>query len=130
MPENNYGYIAVNVRTANGALPVEKAIVTIKDADGELLAVFFTDRNGNTPKLKVLAPPLENSESPGQNGPPYYSYNIDTDKEGYISVRNIGAPVYPGITSIQPVELIPLSEGSSGFPNDNMNFTENIPPNL
>ncbi len=130
MADNSYGYIVVNVRTANGALPVEKAIVTIKNSAGELLAVFFTDRNGNTPKLQVLAPPIENSESPGQIGPAYYSYNIDTDKEGFNSVRNIGAPVYPGITSIQPVELIPLSEGSSAYPNDTISYTENIPPNL
>ncbi len=81
MPEN-YGYIKVSVTTAGGALPVENAVVTVKNDDGELLAVFFTDENGQTPSLKVLAPPISLSESPGSEAPPYFSYNIDTDKAG------------------------------------------------
>jgi len=128
MEEN--GYITVNVRTAGGALPVENAVVTVKDSGGAILAVFFTDRDGKTPRLKVLAPPRANSESPGAASPPFFNYNIDTDKEGYISVRNVDVPVYPGITSIQSVELIPRSEGSSGFPGDSITFTESTPPNL
>ena len=109
---------------------MENAVVTVKDSAGALLAVFFTDRDGRTPKLKVLAPPRANSESPGAASPPFFNYNIDTDKEGYVSVRNVDVPVYPGITSIQSVELIPLSEGSSKFPNDSITFTEGVPPNL
>ncbi len=128
MEEN--GYITVNVRTAGGALPVENAVVTVKDSGGAILAVFFTDRDGKTPRLKVLAPPRANSESPGAASPPFFNYNIDTDKEGYISVRNVDVPVYPGITSIQTVELIPLSEGSSKFTGDSITYTESLPPNL
>ncbi len=128
MEEN--GYITVNVRTAGGALPVENAVVTVKDSGGAILAVFFTDRDGKTPRLKVLAPPRANSESPGAASPPFFNYNIDTDKEGYISVRNVDVPAYPGITSIQTVELIPISEGSSKFPGDSITYTESVPPNL
>lgn len=128
MDEN--GYIVVTVKTAGGALPVQNAVVTVKDSGGSLIAVFFTDRDGRTPKLKVLAPPKANSESPGAASPPFFNYNIDTDKEGYVSVRNVDVPVYPGITSIQSVELIPLSEGSSGFTNDTVTYTEGVPPNL
>ncbi len=128
MEEN--GYITVNVRTAGGALPVENAVVTVKDSGGAILAVFFTDRDGKTPRLKVLAPPRENSESPGAASPPFFNYNIDTDREGYISVRNVGVPVYPGITSIQTVDLVPLSEGASRLPGDSITYTENVPPNL
>lgn len=112
MEENEYGFIRVTVRTADGAIPVERAIVTIKNSGEELLAVFFTDENGNTPKLRVPAPPLENSEAPDPKGDAFMLYNIDTDKSGYRSVRNIGVPVYPDITSVQPVALVPLSEGA------------------
>ncbi len=128
MEEN--GYITVNVRTAGGALPVENAVVTVKDSGGAILAVFFTDRDGKTPRLKVLAPPRANSESPGAASPPFFNYNIDTDKEGYISIRNVDVPVYPGITSIQTVELVPVSEGSSRLPGDTVTYTEGTPPNL
>lgn len=128
MEEN--GYITVNVRTAGGALPVENAVVTVKDSGGAILAVFFTDRDGKTPRLKVLAPPRANSESPGAASPPFFNYNIDTDKEGYISVRNVDVPVYPGITSVQTVEMIPISEGSTRLPRDVITYTEGTPPNL
>ncbi|MBR2459881.1 MAG: hypothetical protein IKB34_01440, partial [Clostridia bacterium] len=93
MAENDYGYIRVAVRTADGALPIERAIVTVKDENESLLAVFFTDEDGNTPSLKVLAPPASNSASPNPPGPAFMLYNINTDKVGYISVRNIGVPV-------------------------------------
>ena len=128
MDEN--GYITVAVKTAGGALPVENAVVTVKDASGNILAVYFTDKSGRTPRLKVLAPPRANSESPGAASPPFFNYNIDTDKEGFISVRNVNVPVDPGVTSVQSVELIPLSEGSSGFPSDGITFTEGFPPDL
>ena len=128
MEEN--GYIVVTVKTAGGALPVENAVVTVKDAAENILAVYFTDRSGRTPRLKVLAPPRANSESPDAASPPFYSYNIDTDREGFVSVRNVNVPVYPGITSVQSVELIPISEGSSRLPNDVITFAEGFPPNL
>ena len=128
MEEN--GYITVRAVTAGGALPVENAVVRIKDSAGALIGVFFTDRDGRTPKLRVLAPPRANSESPGASTPPFFNYNLDTDKEGFINVRNVDVPVYPGVTSIQSVELIPISEGSSGYVNDTVTFTEGFPPDL
>lgn len=130
MEENSYGYLTVNTRTAGGAIPVSRAIVTVKDENETLLAVFFTDENGNTPPLKLLAPPLTNTQSPNSGGAAFFNYNVDTDKLGYKSVRNIGVPVYSGITSIQPIELVPISEGSEGNYNENVLYNENIPPNL
>ena len=124
MAENEYGYIRVTVRAADGALPLERAIVTVKDGNESILAVFFTDEDGNTPPLKVLAPPKENSGAPGVVGPAFYVYNIDTDKVGYRSVRNIGVPVYPGVTSVQPVEMVPRPENSEGYFGDSIKYNE------
>lgn len=121
------GYLIITARTAGGALPVENAVVTVSDTAGNILYVVFTDRSGSTPRLKLAAPPLANSEAPGMPEPPFYSYNVDTDIEGYRSVRNISVPIYPGITSIQPVELLPVPEGSGGSP---AIFPESIPPEL
>ena len=130
MTENSYGYIRVTVRTAGGAIPIPRAIVTVKDENEALLAVFFTDENGNTPTLKVIAPPISNTQSPGAGGAPFSLYNIDTDKSGYKSVRNVGVPVYPGITAIQPVELVPVSEDGDGEYSENIRYNESVPPNL
>ena len=108
---NETGYLVITVRTAGGALPVENAIVTVKDGQGRILYVKFTDASGKTPRLRLASPPLENSENPNAPSPPFYTYTVDTDKEGFVSVRNSLVPIYPTVTSIQPVELIPLSEG-------------------
>ena len=124
---NESGYLTVSVKTAGGALPVSDAVVTVKDENGNILYVVFTDESGRTPRLKLAAPPLANSGSPDAPRPPFYTYNVDTDKAGYISVRNLGLPVYPGITSIQPVELLPLAEGTK---NGSVSFTEGDPPSL
>ena len=130
MTENSYGYLTVKVRTAGGAIPVPRAIVTVKDENEALLAVFFTDENGNTPTLKVLAPQKSNTQAPNAGGAAFFSYNVDTDKAGFKSVRNVGVPVYSGVTSIQPVELVPVSEGGEGYYNENLRYNENFPPNL
>jgi len=39
MTENSYGYLRVTVRTAGGAIPVSRAIVTVKDENETLMAV-------------------------------------------------------------------------------------------
>ena len=130
MSDNGYGYIRASVRTAGGAVPVRRAIVTVKDENEALLAVFFTDESGNTPLLKVSAPPRENSESPDASGAAFALYNIDTDKAGFGSVRNIGVPVYSGTTSVQPVELVPLSEGDQWNYGDSIRYNESEAPNL
>ena len=130
LADHSYGSLRVAVRTAGGALPVSRAIVTIKDQNEKLLAVFFTDENGNTPLLKVLAPPKENTESPNAAGAAYYLYNVDTDKNGFKSVRNIGVPVYSGVTSVQPVELVPVSDGGEGERSVNIRYNESAFPDL
>lgn len=130
MADNSYGYLRVTVRTAGGAIPVQRAIVTVKDENETLLAVFFTDESGNTPTLKVSAPPKENTESPNSGGAAFFRYNIDTDKAGYKSVRNIGVPVYSGVTSVQPIELVPASEGAKAGYGDQIKYNESEAPDL
>ena len=124
---NESGYITVAVKTAGGALPVENAVVTVKDENDNILYAVFTDRSGKTPRLVVPAPPKSNSETPNTGLPPFYKYTVDTDKQGFVSVRNLNLPVYPGINSIQPVELLPLPEGASS---PNVNFNESGAPEL
>ena len=60
----------------------------------------------------------------------FYVYNIDTDKAGYGSVRNIGVPVFPGVTSVQLVELTPSPEGAVGRYGDKITYNESGTPNL
>lgn len=127
------GTLIVSVYTAGGAFPIEGALVTIRGNSSEnsgVISVHRTDPSGNTPKIPLPAPPAKNSESPG-NISPYATYNIEIDKENFNSRSFINVPIFASTTSIQPVNLMPLTEyqGQAILPNDNT-VTEGQNPEL
>lgn len=118
------GYLIVRTATARGAIPLENALVNIRVAafpDGErqesdtsgeglLIAALTTDRDGLTPRTALPAPARALSESPG-NKQPYALYDIDVSLDGYMSNYYQNVPIFDTVTSLQTVDLIPLSEG-------------------
>ncbi|MBO5338311.1 MAG: hypothetical protein J6A96_01275 [Clostridia bacterium] len=121
------GFLVVNVKTANGALPVENANVTIYGSgkldengtpallDSDIIFNLTTDRNGKTPKVSLHTKDRNLSLSP-ENTIPYDTYNIFVSADGYYDNSYLNVPIFQGITSLQGVNLIPLSEFSA--PND------------
>ena len=112
--ENN-GYLIVNVVTARGAIPVPGATVTIYDTSVEgkpVVAVIYTDASGKTEKIALPAPARSLSEQPG-NTKPFATYMIQIKKDGYYPVTKIDVPIFTGVTSIQPVDMMPLAEYDS-----------------
>lgn len=117
--KNGYGKLRARVTTAGITVPLEGAIVTVgKFTDGgkseENIYYVKTDASGMTDYLLLEAPPSVNSESPDPTGPAYYSYNMTVSKDGYFTVKNIGIPIFDGISSLQPVVMIPLSADYTG----------------
>ena len=119
------GYLIVRVATARSAIPLEDALVTVRAAalaseeirseedarsEGEVIASLTTDRDGLAPRLALPAPSRSLSESPG-NVTPYALYDIDVSLDGYETHYYQNVPVFDTVTSLQTVELIPLSEG-------------------
>lgn len=133
MNGENIGFLVVKAKTANGALPVENAKVNIYEylpesdsTGGSLIYSVLTDQDGKTPKLALDAKRKELSMTPG-NLNPFSVYNISVEKDGYYSNRYVNVPIFQGITSIQPVELIPLLEYASpddDFPTNTRRFNE------
>lgn len=118
MAENNpinytdTGVLVVAVTSAGGALPVEGALVTVRGADKDDAGVFgavYTGRDGKTPNIVLPTAPASQSASPGILQP-YAAYNIEVNKAGYYPQSYLGVPIFAGNTSIQPVNLIALSE--------------------
>lgn len=128
------GYLVVNVSTARGAIPLRDAAVTVyydePDNTG-VHSVLTTDMSGKTAKIELPAPARILSESPG-NGKPFATYTVTVEKSGYYPVTNTGVPVFAGVTSIQPVEMIPLAEYASDkvYPRFGLDNTENTAPEL
>lgn len=112
------GTLAVQIFTAGGALPVEGAAVTVRSGDGEegsFIRTLYTDESGRTPPLALETPPASGSLSPGGIRP-YAVYNVRVEREGFYPHENRNVPIFAGVTSVQSVEMIPLSPYGGGVP--------------
>ncbi|MBQ8145753.1 MAG: hypothetical protein IJ039_03140 [Clostridia bacterium] len=134
MNNESIGFLQVAVKTANGALPIENAMVNIYEYlpneqsgnKGRLLYTLYTDANGRTSKAALPAKSKSLSLSPG-NENPFSVYNVEVAKDGFYNNSYINVPIFQGITAIQPVELIPLLEFANpndDFPSSNRRFLE------
>ncbi|MBS5480100.1 MAG: hypothetical protein KHX46_03060 [Clostridiales bacterium] len=129
-PEDEIGQLQVRVFAANSAIPIGDAYVAItrNTPDGEeLFMVTSTDRSGFTQIIEVPTVARALSQTPGEPTP-YTTYNILVHVPGFYTVRDRRVPVYSGITSVQPVELIPLPEGYTE--EEDITFTEGGPADL
>ncbi len=108
------GYLILRVSAAGGTIPLENAIVTVYDADrGEsgIIATRLTDESGKTDKIALEAPPRSLSETPDSGGVrPYAIYNVDVAKDGYYDSFNLEVPIFDGVSSVLPVDMLPLAE--------------------
>lgn len=108
------GFLIAEVRTANGAIPIEGARVYVYAADDQQNDVIYslrTDISGRTERVALDAKSKELSMSPG-NVQPFTIYNITATADGYYSSDKSRVPIFEGVTSILPFNLIPLSEHS------------------
>ncbi|MBR4961519.1 MAG: hypothetical protein IKY52_11535 [Clostridia bacterium] len=103
------GYLRIWVTEAGGALPVRGVPVQIRDEAGNTLQVLRTGESGLTPTAELPAPPASESQRPESSTRPYAAYRVFVEMPGYVPVRELSVPVFDGITSLQPVNLLPLS---------------------
>ena len=109
------GYLVVQVTTANSAIPLAGAQVTISSAANgqDVLYELRTGADGKTPRVALTAPPRGNSEAPS-DAPTFAPYHIAVSLLGYQGLEFQDVPIFDGITSVQPADLIPLA--ASGYP--------------
>ena len=104
------GYLSVQVVTANGALPVRDAVVTIKKVENGKTVyekTLLTNESGNTETVTLPTPKKSLSENPDFTDIPYADYQVQVTAGSYMTVMIEKVPVFSGILSIQPVSLIP-----------------------
>ena len=128
---NEYGTLTVRVAVAGNALPVEGAIVRIRgaeEANSQIAYSLQTDVDGVTEPVSLPAPRREYSMSPSPAQPPYAVYDIEITADGYYSKRIYGVSVFPGINSLQVINMIPRGDAPIlDYPRGNIN--SNIPEN-
>lgn len=104
------GIIRIHVFTAQGAMPVAGAAVTVtrtENGQTDLISLQTTDQSGCVPPLTVPAPP----PSEDQRAPAYFVYDIAVQAAGYYREQSTDVPVFPNVTSVQSFDLIPLPAG-------------------
>jgi len=88
------------------------------------LAVRVTDGSGEIAPLPVAAPEALASEYPGVKEP-FASLDVRIDHPDYQMEIVQDVQIFPGVTTLLPVRLLPLPE--QALPSEEQN-TINIPP--
>ena len=115
IPYIGEGYLIMNVSSASGALPIKDARVHITGADTQNKDTEYnltTNESGRSERIALKAPSRSLSLSPG-NPYGFARYTAVVTKDGYYTQTFEGLPVFDGITSIQPVLLVPLAPYNS-----------------
>lgn len=107
------GILLTRVFTSRGQLPIENAAVSIvlhsDSARHSLLNIQTSDRSGNTLPTTIETPALQDSQSTDQ-ATPFALCDIWVEHNGYqpLTIQNV--QIFPGITSIQNLPLLPITE--------------------
>lgn len=108
MPSN--GYITARAYMSSAQLPLEDVAVTFVSSDGTAIAMRLTNRSGITEPVAIPAPDRVESESPEENVRPFTPLTIYAWKSGFEQVVARNVQVFAGITTVQNLEMVPLSE--------------------
>lgn len=72
----------------------------------------FTDANGKTGAFRLPAPPKKYSVTQGGNAARFAAYTVLVEHPGYRRALFTNVPVFPGVQSVQPVNLFADVEGT------------------
>lgn len=99
------GYLSFQISTAQGALPVKSAKVTVTKDLGDgygFMMTAETDESGTVGRLRLPAP----SRASG-SARHYTAYDVQISAPEYVTKRLKDVAIIEGITSQQPVEMQP-----------------------
>ena len=133
VPRGGTGYLVVQVTTANSAIPLSGAQVTVSSSKGgqDVLYELTTGSDGKTPRISLPAPPRGDSQRPSE-APAFAPYHIAVSLTGYGRAEFNEVPIFDGIIAIQQANLIPTPDNRypDGFTVNRPDVFENTPPAL
>lgn len=104
------GYIQVRAYTSNAQYPLRNVAITVTSQDGTAIAMRLTDRSGKITPIPIPVPDKSESLSPDPPERPYTVVNLYARLSGYEQTEAENLQVFAGTTTIQNLEMIPLSE--------------------
>ena len=104
------GYIQVRAYTSAAQYPLKNVAIVITATDGTAIAMRLTDQSGKIAPIPISVPPLAESQSPDPTERPYAVVNLYAHLTGYEQTEAENLQVFAGTTTVQNLEMIPLSE--------------------
>lgn len=104
------GYIQVRAYSSIAQFPLADVAITVTAQDGTAIAMGLTDRNGRITPIEVPVPDRSESQSPGSPELPFTSITLHARLKGYEQIRAENVQVFADTTTLQNLEMIPLSE--------------------
>lgn len=104
------GYLSIQARTANDAVPLEGVSVKVLDDEGNTLYTLTTDENGETQTVPLETVDKSFSRNPYYSGTPYNNYNVLAQAAGFNNLYVSNIPIFDGETATLPLALIPMQE--------------------
>lgn len=109
MPTDSLSFFQAQIFTANQAIPVSGARVTLK-RDNNLVAFLLTDENGHSRTIEIPAPPRENTLE-AYNANKSTDYFASVSAQGFQDMNDLLVSQVGGATSFLRINLIPVAEG-------------------
>ncbi len=122
------GSLQVRATTSNAKLPLEDVAVTVVDDNGRLLGLRLTDSSGLTTPIRLEVPDSANTQSPDTGKAGFAKVNLYARGQGYEQILVREVQVFPGIVTMQELNLVPLSELPGAF--DASQIIDTPPQNL
>ena len=110
------GYIQVHAYTSYAQIPLEDVAVNITDASGGTIAFRLTNRSGALDQpIEIQAPNLDDSLTPSTGNIPFITVNLYARLKDYEAIEIENLQIFPGTTTVQDLEMTPLSEFPQSF---------------
>lgn len=104
------GYLSIQARTANDAVPLGGVSVKVLDDEGNTIYTLTTDENGETQTVPLETVDKSFSQNPYYSGTPYNNYNVLAQAAGFNNLYISNIPIFDGETAVLPLTLIPMQE--------------------
>ena len=125
------GSVIARVYTSDAYLPLRDVPVVFTqvqpNGDRSVLAIRYTDTSGLTAPLYIQTPDSSDSLTPGAALQPYASVDIQVEYPGYGGILAEGVQIFPGVETIQGLQLRPLpvtsiEGGGTKYPGSSQNL--------
>lgn len=110
------GTLRVQVSAAERSFPISNAAVRVTVAlpnEDKEMFVGYTDVDGIVDNIKLPAPSSTYSLEENNTVEPFALYNIYVSHPRFAPAEFKNAPVFDSVKSVQPVELVPLTESKT-----------------